>query len=204
MYDLPTIKNQRHTQAPFQSFPPTSQNLQHIHVDIVGTLPPSCEHKYLLTIIERFSRWFKALPLKDISAKSCADAFVLHFVAHFGTPHSMTVDRGSQFTSSLWKELTKFLGCELIHTTSYNPKANGLLERCHRVLKASIKAQIHPQIWCSNLGLILLGIRSTVRDDVEFSPAEMCTVRPFDFLVKTTTQLLLSIMSKSYNSLFEI
>jgi len=79
-------------------------------------------------------------------------------VARFGTPLSVIVDKGSQFTPSLWKELTNFLGCELIHTTSYNSKANGLLERCHRVLKASIKAQTYPQNWYSNHGWILVGI----------------------------------------------
>ena len=61
----------------------------------------------------------------------------------------------------------------LIHTTAYNPKANGLVERYHRVLKASLKAQSNPNEWYSNLGWILLGLRSAVRDDSEFSPAEM-------------------------------
>ena len=74
-------KMQRHTMSPIQGFVPPSQKLQHIHVDIVRPLPSSCDHKYLLTMVDRFSPWFEALPLRDISAKSCADAFVLHFVA---------------------------------------------------------------------------------------------------------------------------
>ena len=69
------------------------------------------------------------------TAKSCADASVLNFVARYGAPLTITSDRGRQFTSPIWKELAKFLGCELIHTTSYNPKANGLVERFYRVLK---------------------------------------------------------------------
>ena len=97
----------------------------------MGPLPVSNDHRYLLTIVDRFSRWFEALPLRDITAKSCADTFVLHFVARYGAHHAITVDRGTQFTSTLWKELTKFLGCELIHTTAYNPKAIRLVERYH-------------------------------------------------------------------------
>jgi len=73
----------------------------------------------------------------------------------------------------LWKELAKFLGCELINTCSYNLKANGLVERYHRILKASIKAQSDPSEWYSNLGWILLGLRSTIREDMELSPAEL-------------------------------
>ena len=90
--------------SPLQGFVPPSQKFQHIHVDIVGPLPSSCDHKYLLTIVDRFSRWFEALPLRDISAKSCADAFVLHFVARYGAPATLTADRGKQFTSGLWRK----------------------------------------------------------------------------------------------------
>ena len=166
-------KVQRHTMSPLQAFVPPSQKFQHIHIDIVGPLPTSCDHKYLLTIVDRFSRWFEALPLRDISAKSCADAFVLHFVALYGAPSTLTADRGRQFISGLWRDLAKFLGCELINTTSYNPTANGIVERYHRVLKASIKAQKQPSDWYSNLGWILLGLRTTIRNDMDFSSAEM-------------------------------
>ena len=84
-----------------------------LYCDIVGPLPVSNDHRYLLTIVYRFSRWFEALPLRDITVKSCADTFVLHFVARYGTPHAIIVDRETQFNSTLWKELTKFLDCEL-------------------------------------------------------------------------------------------
>ena len=166
-------KIQRHTISPLQPLSSPTQKFQHIHVDIVGPLPISCDHKYLLTIVDRFSRWFEAIPLKDIAAKSCADAFILNFVSRYGAPQTMTTDRGRQFTSNLWKELAKFLGCDIIQTTAYNPKANGLVERYHRVLKASLKSQTYPGDWYKNLGWILLGIRATVREDLEHSPAEM-------------------------------
>ena len=71
------------------------------------------------------------------------------------------------------KDLARFLGCELINTTSYNPRANGIVEQYHRVLKASIKAQKQPSDWYSNLGWILLGLRITIRNDMDFFPAEM-------------------------------
>ena len=79
---------QRYTMSPLQGFVPPSQKFRRIYVDIVGPLPSSCDHKYLLTIVVRFSCWLEALPLRDISAKSCADAFVSHFVARYGAPLS--------------------------------------------------------------------------------------------------------------------
>ena len=117
------------------------------HVDIVGIvglLPFSSEHFYILTIVDRYSRWFDAIPLTRITSRACVDAFVLHFVSRYNSPQTISTDWGRQFTSHLWQSLAKFLGSKLIYTTAYNPKANGLVERFHRVLKAALKAQLNP------------------------------------------------------------
>ncbi len=46
----------------------------HIHVDLVGLLPPSRRHIYLFTIIDRTSRWPEAIPLSSITSTDCARA----------------------------------------------------------------------------------------------------------------------------------
>ena len=46
-----------------------------LSVDIVGPLPPSEGHTHLLTIVDRTSRWFEALPLVEATADQCATAF---------------------------------------------------------------------------------------------------------------------------------
>jgi hypothetical protein len=56
---------------------------------------------YLLTIIDRSTRWFEAVPLRNMEASMCADAFISSWVARFGVPETVTTDRGTQFTSAL-------------------------------------------------------------------------------------------------------
>ena len=162
-----------HTKSPFQRFEPVSSKFAHVHVDIVGPLPPSKGFRYILTIVDHFSHWPEAISLPDITAQSVVDAFVLHFVGRYGASETITTDRGRQFTSTLWHDLMTFLGTKIIHTTSYNPKANGIVERFHRVLKASLKAHTNPSNWFSNLGWVLLGICSMVNKNHPYSSSEM-------------------------------
>ena len=67
-------------------------------------------------------------------------------VARFGVPSTVSTDRGRQFESTLWRELTELLGSKRIRTTAYHPSANGLIEQFHRQLKASLKAR-QPTLW---------------------------------------------------------
>ena len=105
----------------------------------MGPLPPSGVFTSLLTMIDRFTRWFEAVPLADCTASSVALAFVTHWDARFGVPVSITTDQGRQFESSLWSQLMSVLGSHCIRTTAYHLIANGLVECLHRQLKAAIK-----------------------------------------------------------------
>ena len=145
----------------------------HIHLDLVGPLPHSNGNTYLLTCIDRFTRWPEAIPIADMTAETVAKAFVERWVAMFGAPSTVTTDRGGQFESRLFAELTKLLGTTRIRTTAYHPAANGLIERFHRQLKAALKAHEEPSRWSEQLPLTLLGIRSTVKEDLSCSPAEL-------------------------------
>ena len=166
-------KVHRHTQSPIGTFDLPDARFSHVHIDLVGPLPPSRGFRYLLTCVDRYTRWCEAVPLVEASAELVVGAFLLNWVARFGAPKIVTTDRGAQFESALFTRLCNFLGCERNRTTAYHPAANGMVERLHRQLKASLMSADNAAHWVDNLSLVLLGIRSTFKPDIGACAAEL-------------------------------
>ena len=166
-------KVHRHTITFPGSFAQPDARFQHVHLDIVGPLPPSKGFTHILTCVDRYSRWPQATPITDTSAETVARSFMESWIAHFGLPVHITTDRGAQFTSTLFRELNRTLGTIHFRTTAYHPASNGMVERFHRQLKAAITATHSAAQWSESLPLVLLGIRNTVKEDMGCTAAEM-------------------------------
>ena len=80
----------------------------HIHVDLVGPRPRSAGYSYLLTVLDRTTRWPEAIPLAA-TATDCAAGLLHGWVQRFGVPATITSDRGPQFASSMWSALCSLL-----------------------------------------------------------------------------------------------
>ena len=132
-------KVQRHIKSPLHNFGVPERRFDHIHVDLVGPLPPSNRSSHLLTIVDCFSRWPEAI--NDTTSMGCAQVLINHWISRFDIPMDISSDKGPQFTPQLWSAIAQLLGTQLHHSTAYHPRSSGLVERFHRHLKPALWAR---------------------------------------------------------------
>ena len=114
-----------------------------------------------------------AVPLPNISAEECVDAFIRHWVTLFGTPEHIFTDRGTQCTSSLWLNTCNYLGTQQHHATAYHPQAQGPIERLNSTLKNSLRCQGNANDWYDNLAWALMALRNSPKEDFgNFFPSD--------------------------------
>ncbi|KFD62072.1 hypothetical protein M514_25791 [Trichuris suis] len=159
-------KVQRHTRAPPTTFQVPERRFDHVHLDIVGPLPQRRGCSYLLTMVDRFTRWPEVVPVPNACAATIAHAFMSTWVARFGVPAVITTDQGRQFQSSLWKELASSLDTKLAPTTAYLSPTN---QRSHRETTPSAERRANSP----SLPLVLLRLRCVVKEGLQHSPAEL-------------------------------
>ena len=123
-------------------------------------------------MVDQFSRWPEVISLMGIQAQTIADAFLSGWVSRFGICFTVTTDRVAQFESSLSQYLLSQLGITRIRTTSHHSSSNGMVERLHRTLNTSLKCHDSAD-WMGVLPLVLLGIRSSFKQDLGCCSAVM-------------------------------
>lgn len=146
-------KSYRSFNVPYSCLPnaPDILPFQLIAIDIVGSLPVAKSgYQYILTMVDHATRWLEAVPLTNIRAETCANAFLQQWVFRFGPPAQVHSDRGTQFLSEMFKHVSSQFGISNSKTTPFHPQGNGVLERFHRTFKDRIRT-MHPKSWIDSV-----------------------------------------------------
>ena len=114
-----------------------------IQIDFTGPYPRSVYgNSMCLTIIDRFTHHVTFVPTQDGTAESTALALWNHVFCVHGCPRVILSDNGAPFRSELVRRLHDLLGVRQVFTTPYHPRTNGMAERVHRYLKATLRIMI--------------------------------------------------------------
>ena len=119
----------------FQSYQPH----QWAQADDVHLYLTDSGYRYLLTVVDIYSRYLKAIPLHEETAKSTIEAFKKVFDGNpLEYPKYLSLDRGSNFIS---KDLTDFFekkGTTIIYTAPGEKRFLGVINRAQRTLEEAL------------------------------------------------------------------
>ena len=83
-----TSKVARHMIPPVRPIPTPAERFSHVHVDIVGPFPSDQGKRYLLTMIDRTTRWVEAIPVANTTADTVLQTFLECWVSPLrDSPH---------------------------------------------------------------------------------------------------------------------
>ncbi|KAL1427100.1 hypothetical protein MTO96_017708 [Rhipicephalus appendiculatus] len=148
--------------------------MEQLSVDIIGPLPMTPRrHKYLLVVIDKFTKFIELFPLRAATSKSVDDCMIEVFCRH-GTPVSISSDNGKPFVSRLWKGLLEHWGIQDRHTVPYRP-AGQMVERHNGTIKQCLRAYCsNHKDWDQHIPESALAMRTAESVVTGYTPAFLC------------------------------
>ena len=119
--------------APILEYPPPERPWDVVAIDLLQLSVRSRQgSKYVLVIVDHFSRYVLLAPIQDKSAKSVAHALVTNLFCPYSTPRVLLSDNGADFRNSVLEEICIQFKIKQTFTVAYHPASNGLVERTNR------------------------------------------------------------------------
>ena len=159
---------------------PANAPLEDIAMDLLGPLQKTPRgNKYLLVIVDRFTKLVRAVPMGDTKAWDLAKAFTRHWVFVYGPPKTVLTDKGTNFTSKFMLEVHRSLGIRSRMTTAYHPQTNGQTERFNRTIVSAMRKFVadHPKDWDLYTDALTFSYNCHVHTSTGVAPFELTLSR---------------------------
>ena len=129
-------------------------------------------------MVDAFSKRMHFIPcFSNLDALGTARLLREHVFKLHGYPMCIVSDRGSVFTSEVWKELFKLLGTRQNLSSSFHPQTDGASEKANDMIESCIRAFTNYQQddWNVLLPDFELGLNSSKSDASGVSPQYLDT-----------------------------
>ncbi|KAF0543998.1 SCAN domain-containing protein 3-like [Gigaspora margarita] len=120
--------------------------LEHLQVNLVDLLSyakHNDRYSYVLTLIDVFSWYVWAIPLKDKEGSTIHSELVNIF-KNFGSPAKLPADNRSEFITSILKNTCNVFKIKLVYGHTRHPQSQGKIERFNQRLGRHLTKMI----WC--------------------------------------------------------
>ena len=177
----------------------TTYPLELVCMDYLTLEPSKGGIGYILVITDHFTKYALAIPTRDQTAKTTAEALYNNFILHYGIPTKLHSDQGATFESQIIKELCQITGTIKSRTTVYHPMGNGITERYNRTLLNMLGTLEEGQKkdWKKYVPSLVYAYNCTKHETTKVSPFELMFGRKPKLPIDSAFQ---SPMEGSYSS----
>ena len=142
-------------------------------MDILGPITESEGYKYILLFVDSFSKWCEAVPLKECSAITVAEALHKEIICRYGSFQTLVSDRAKNFMSSVVDHLCKVYNIQHRFISAYHAQANSICERQNSRIEQSLRTLVNAKHsnWVNVLPLVIQSYNVTpANQSTHFSP----------------------------------
>ena len=164
-------KTPSHFKAPLVNITST-QPMELVCMDYLSLETSKGGFENILVVVDHFTKYAQAIPTKNQTAKTTANALFNNYFVHYGYPLRLHSDQGANFTGKVISELCKMTGIERSVTTPYHPMGNGVTERFNQTL-LNLLGTLDPKEkpdWKSHVGPLVHAYNATKHDSTKHSP----------------------------------
>jgi hypothetical protein len=146
-------------------------------LDCIGEIHPESPkgQQFILVATDYFTRWTKAVPLRNMTYQEVISFVHEHIIYQFGIPQTLTTDQGPSFLSHQFGEFAESMKIKLLNSSPYYTQANGQAEASNKVLIKIIKKWIkdNPRRWHEKLSEALWVHRTSRHRAMKVTPFEL-------------------------------
>lgn len=165
----------------------STQPFERLNMDFKGPLPSTNRNRYMLHIVDEYSRFPFVFPVSDMTSSTIIRCLCTLF-SMFGMPGMVHSDRGTSFLSEEVKQFLNSRGISSSRTTPYNPAGNGQVEKGNHTIWRAVT------LACCSKGLPLTHWQEVLPDVLHSIRTLLCTAtnstpheRMFNFQRKSGT-----------------
>jgi hypothetical protein len=146
-------------------------------LDFISEIHPrsSKGHQFILVAMDYFTKWTKAVPLRNMTLREVINFVQEHIIYRFGVHQTLTTDQGPSFMSQQFREFAESMKIKLLNSSPYYAQANGQDKASNKVLIKIIKRRIkdNPRRWHEKLLEALWAHRTSWHGATKVSPFEL-------------------------------
>jgi hypothetical protein len=130
----------------------------------------------MLVAVDKFTKWVEAAPITTQDSTAAIN-FIKSIVFHFGVPHNIITDNGTNFTSKEFKSYCESMGIKLKFAFVAHPKTNRQVEKANGLICNGIKKRLLAPMekakhaWVDELPSVLWSLKTTPNAATQKTPS---------------------------------